>query len=117
MRPEQPWEGTKIGAGPPPIETPEGWLLVYHGADDRHVYRAGLALLDLDDPGRVVARTRHPVLEPRLPFERVGDVPDVVFPSGAVVEDGVLRLFYGAADTVVGEAWAPLADVLDVIRA
>ena len=116
MRPEQLWEEKKIGVGPPPIETPEGWLVVYHGADADHVYRAGLALLDLDDPRKVIARTRRPVLEPLYDYELEGDVPNVVFPQGAVVEDGLLRLFYGAADTTIGEATAPLADVLAVLH-
>ena len=114
MRPEAPWEGKKIGVGPPPIWTDAGWLVVYHGADADHVYRAGLALLDEDLT--VVARTQRPVLEPVHDWEREGDVPNVVFPQGAVVEDGVLRLFYGAADTRVGEAWAPLSDVLAVLE-
>ena len=112
LRPETDWEGRKIGAGPPPIETEEGWLLVYHGVDDALVYRAGLALLDLDDPRRVIARTRRPVMEPVHPYEREGDVPNVVFPTGATVEAGTLTLYYGAADSSVGEATAPLEAVL-----
>lgn len=120
LRPEQPWE-RKLGTGPPPIATPDGWLVVYHAADAAHVYRAGLALLDLDDPRRVVARTRRPVLAPELPFETTGDVPNVVFPQGATVEHGpdgqpVLNLYYGAADRAVGHAHAPLADVLAVLH-
>lgn len=116
LRAEAPWEGTKVGAGPTPVETDEGWLLVYHGVDEHYVYRAGLALLDLDDPSRVVARTPHPVLEPEAPFERVGDVNNVVFPEGAVVIDGTLHLYYGAADRVVGHASAPMADVLALLH-
>ncbi len=116
MRPRERWEEKKIGAGPPPIETPEGWLVVYHGADADHVYRAGLALLDRDDPRQVIARTRRPVLEPTYDYEIEGDVPNVVFPQGAVVEDGLLRLYYGAADTAIGEATAPLADVLALLH-
>ena len=116
MRPERTWEAKKVGMGPPPIWTPEGWLVVYHAADLDHVYRAGLALLDLDDPRRVIARTRRPVLEPTLDWERAGDVPNVVFPQGATVEDGDLHLYYGAADTAVGHAWAPMADVLALLH-
>ena len=121
LRPERPWEAKKVGMGPPPIWTPEGWLVVYHAADAAHVYRAGLALLDLDDPRRVVARTRRPVLAPELEWERHGDVPDVVFPEGATVEAGAdgqpaLNLYYGAADCAIGHAHAPLADVLDLLR-
>ncbi|HEX9951332.1 MAG TPA: glycosidase [Rubricoccaceae bacterium] len=121
LRPERPWEAKKVGMGPPPIWTPEGWLVVYHAADAAHVYRAGLALLDLDDPRRVVARTRRPVLAPELAWERHGDVPNVVFPEGATVEAGAdgqpaLNLYYGAADCAIGHAHAPLADVLDLLR-
>ncbi len=112
MRPEVRWEGKKIGAGPTPIETPEGWLLIYHGADCDHVYRAGLALLDLDDPTNVIARTLNPVMEPETTWEREGDVPNVVFPQGTVVMDGTLHVYYGAADKVIGHAHAPLADVV-----
>lgn len=116
MRPQEEWESSKIGAGPPPIRTSEGWLLIYHGVDRHYVYRAGLALLDLDDPKRVIARTRRPVLEPELEFERVGDVNNVVFPEGAVVIDDQLHVFYGAADKAIGRAIAPLADVLDLLK-
>lgn len=116
LRPVEAWEERKIGSGPPPIETEEGWLLIYHGVDRRGIYRAGLALLDLNDPKRVLARTRHPVLEPQLPFEEQGDVDNVVFPEGAVVIDGTLHVYYGAADHVVGHAWAPLSDVLGLLH-
>ncbi len=116
LRPEAPWEGKKVGAGPPPIWTEEGWLLIYHAADADHVYRAGLALLDLDDPRRVIARTRRPAFEPCLAWEVEGDVPNVVFPQGAVVEDGTLSLYYGAADTHIGHATAPMDDVLALLH-
>lgn len=116
MRPQEAWEARKIGAGAPPIRTEAGWLLIYHGVDQHHVYRAGLALLDLADPTRVIARTRRPVLQPEYEFERKGDVNNVVFPEGAVVIDGVLHVYYGAADRVVGHATAPVEDVLAVLR-
>ena len=115
LRPEQEWEGAKVGAGPPPIWTEEGWLVVYHGADEDHVYRAGLALLGLDDLS-VIARTKRPVFEPRLAWEREGDVANVVFPTGAVLEGGTLSLFYGAADKRVGLATAHLEDVLAALH-
>lgn len=115
MRPQQEWESSKIGAGPTPIRTDEGWLLIYHGVDKHYVYRAGLALLDLEDPSRVIARCADPVLEPESDFERHGDVDNVVFPEGAVVIDGTLHVYYGAADRVIGHASAPLADVVSVL--
>lgn len=115
MRPQEEWEAVKIGAGPTPVETPEGWLLIYHGVDSRHVYRAGMALLDRDDPTRVIARTKRPVLEPEADFEKIGDVNNVVFPEGAVVVNGTLHVYYGAADRFVGHASARLSDVLDAL--
>src|SRR5690606_13198280 len=93
LHPQEEWEARKIGAGAPPVRTDAGWLLLYHGVDQQHVYRAGLALLDLEDPRRVLARTRRPVLEPEHEFERVGDVNNVVFPEGAVVIDGLLHVY------------------------
>lgn len=104
-----------IGAGPPPIKTRQGWLLLYHGIATHfassNIYQAGVALLALDDPSRVVARGRNNVLEPRETYELVGQVPNVVFPTGVIVEeidsqgfatdDSLVRVYYGAADTVV----------------
>jgi predicted GH43/DUF377 family glycosyl hydrolase len=115
------WDAGKVGLGPPPLETPEGWLLMYHGV--RHtcsgaLYRSGLALLDLDDPTRVIARTDDWVFGPEEPYERTGDVPNVVFPSGWVKtpdEEGVM-VYYGAADTSVCLATAKIADLLDAVR-
>lgn len=104
MRSKFDWEGKKIGAGPTPIETDEGWLLIYHGVDENHVYRMGVALLDLDNPQKVIVRAPVPVLEPELDFELYGDVPNVVFPEGAVVIDGTLHVYYGAADLKIGHA-------------
>jgi len=100
MKPEQTWEGKKIGAGPPPIKTDAGWLLIYHGVDENSAYRAGAALLDLEEPWKLVARTPQPILEPQEEYEREGDVPNVVFPEGAVVSSDELLVFYGAADKV-----------------
>lgn len=116
LRPREGWEAKKIGAGPTPIETEDGWLLIYHGVDEEHVYRAGLALLDLDDPRRVIARSPQPIMEPTTDYELHGDVANVVFPEGAVVIDGVLHLYYGAADQVIGLATASLTDLLDVLK-
>lgn len=117
LRPEAPWEGKKVGAGPPPVETPDGWLLLYHAADERHVYRAGLALLDLDDPQRVIARLPYPVFEPETDWEREGDVPNVVFPEGLTLDGDALTVFYGAADRCIGRATASLADLLAALSA
>lgn len=115
MRGHAAWESKKIGAGPTPVETSEGWLVIYHGVDEDHVYRAGLALLDLDNPQRVIARSADPVIEPEFDFELFGDVNNVVFPEGAVVIGTMLHLYYGAADRVVGHARARVSDLLDYL--
>ncbi len=114
------WDATRIGIGPPPIETPEGWLVIYHGvktAVSGPIYRVGAALLDLERPNVVLRRTRSWLLGPEAPYERIGDVPNVVFPCGAVVLDnGEIRLYYGAADTSVCVATSTVATILDVLR-
>lgn len=110
------WDRERIGIGPPPIETDEGWLLLYHGVRNTTagaIYRVGLALLDLENPTRVIRRAGPWVFGPEAAYERVGDVPNAVFPCGLVVRDGEVRLYYGAADTSVAVATAPLQDLLD----
>ncbi len=116
------WDAERVGLGPPPLETPEGWLLMYHGV--RHtvggvLYRAGLALLDLDDPTRVMHRSEEWVLGPSEPYERIGDVVGVVFPTGWVLDTDrdELRVYYGAADATVAMAVARLSAVLAYLRA
>jgi len=116
------WQSTKIGAGPPPLETTEGWLLIYHGvltSCNGFVYSAGAALLDLDDPWRVRYRTAPYLLSPQTLYECVGDVPNVVFPCAALADaaTGRLALYYGAADTVVGLAFAQVDELLQFIKA
>ena len=113
MRPEESWEHKKIGLGPPPIKTPEGWLMIYHGVDDNLTYRVGVALADLDEPFKIVARSKTPILEPTEPYEKCGFVNMVVFPEASMVLDGILYVFYGAADTVTCLATAPLDELLE----
>jgi beta-1,2-mannobiose phosphorylase / 1,2-beta-oligomannan phosphorylase len=113
IKPEQQWEMLKVGAGPPPIKTKHGWLLIYHGVDNDHVYRAGAALLDLKDPSKVLGRTTQPILEPKEPYEKNGDVNNVVFPTGACVIDTKLFVYYGAADKVCCVATADLENLID----
>jgi predicted GH43/DUF377 family glycosyl hydrolase len=116
------WDAGKIGLGPPPLETPDGWLVLYHGVHatgDGPIYRVGLALLDLDDPRIVLHRTDEWVLGPSAPYEVSGDVGRVVFPCGWIVDDATdrLRLYYGAADSVIGLATADFSAVLARVRA
>ncbi|MCK4851656.1 MAG: glycoside hydrolase family 130 protein [Candidatus Omnitrophica bacterium] len=113
------WQSTKIGPGPAPVETEDGWLLIYHGvwtSCNGYLYYAGGALLDLDKPWKVLYRTRDYLLAPTELYERVGDVPNVIFPSSAVVRDGRLRLYYGCADTCISIAEAKLADIVDFVK-
>jgi beta-1,4-mannooligosaccharide/beta-1,4-mannosyl-N-acetylglucosamine phosphorylase len=116
------WQSTKVGAGPTPIETPEGWLVLYHGvltSCNGFVYSMGAALLDLEQPWRVIAGSRDYLLSPQADYERVGDVPNVVFPCAALVDADLDRLsvYYGAADTVVCLAHGRLSEVLAAVVA
>jgi predicted GH43/DUF377 family glycosyl hydrolase len=115
------WDAKKIGLSPPPIETPEGWLIIYHGVrltSSGCLYRLGLALLDLDDPCRAIWRGDEWVFGPSQPYEQVGDINNVVFPCGAVHDPvtGTVRLYYGAADTSIALAIANLSDLLDWLK-
>jgi predicted GH43/DUF377 family glycosyl hydrolase len=107
------WEKRKIGVGPPPIKTERGWLVLYHGVSLDRIYCAGAILLDLDQPAKVMARTRDPILEPEMDFERQGIVPNVVFPEGAIVQNGQLLTYYGGADKVCCVASVPINELLD----
>ena len=114
------WDAARIGVGPPPIETDDGWLIIYHGvkaAVSGPIYRVGAALLDLENPTKVLQRTDHWLLSPDALYERVGDVPNVVFPCGAIVmPSGEFRLYYGAADTSVCVATSSVDAILAVLR-
>ena len=116
------WDSARVGMGPPPLETEHGWLAVYHGVRQTvagGLYRAGLALLDLEQPAIVLRRSDEWVLGPDAAYEVSGDVPNVVFPCGLVLHRDSDRLFlyYGAADTRIGLATASLSDVLAYLLA
>src|SRR5919107_1524048 len=115
LKPEEKWESLKVGAGTPPIKTKHGWLVIYHGVSNDRVYSAGAAILDLKEPGKVVGRTKKPILEPEATYERHGDVDNVVFPTGACVIDGKLFVYYGGADKVCCLATADLNELVDSI--
>lgn len=121
-RPGGWWDSARVGMGAPPLETPEGWLVVYHGVRETvagGLYRAGLALLELEQPSRVLRRSEEWVLGPQAEFEVTGDVPNVVFPCGLIhhSDRDLLSLYYGAADTRVGLATASCSEVLDYLLA
>jgi beta-1,2-mannobiose phosphorylase / 1,2-beta-oligomannan phosphorylase len=112
------WDQGKIGPGAPPIRTDAGWLVIYHGVTPRinaQIYKAGVALLDLKDPRKVIARSKEYIMAPRESYERVGDVPNVVFPTAAIAypEKDELRIYYGAADTVFCMATAKMSELIE----
>ncbi len=114
------WDCHRVGLACQPIETQNGWMIFYHGVRITAagaIYRLGLAMLDLEEPWKVLRRSDEWVLGPQEPYERVGDVSDVVFPTGAVVckETDQLHLYYGAADTAVAVATAGLSACIDYI--
>jgi beta-1,4-mannooligosaccharide/beta-1,4-mannosyl-N-acetylglucosamine phosphorylase len=118
MAPAKGWQSTKIGAGPIPIETTEGWLMIYHGvltSCNGFVYSMGAVLLDLDEPWKVIYRTEPYILSPQMSYERVGDVPNVAFPCAALTDapTGRIAIYYGGADTVVCLAFAQVDELID----
>ncbi|OKP94361.1 glycoside hydrolase family 130 protein [Paenibacillus sp. P46E] len=115
------WQSKKIGPGPIPIETSEGWLLIYHGVINTcngFVYRMGCALLDLDQPWKVKARSRNYILGPEMLYECVGDVPNVTFPCAALTDSatGRIAIYYGCADTVTGLAFTTVDELLKYMK-
>lgn len=116
------WDANKIGLSPQPVETAEGWLIIYHGVRMTPagcLYRLGLALFDLENPAKLIRRGDEWVFGPHAPYERVGDVGDVVFPCGVTHNEatGELRLYYGAADTSIALATGNVSELLDWLRA
>jgi beta-1,4-mannooligosaccharide/beta-1,4-mannosyl-N-acetylglucosamine phosphorylase len=121
MAPKGGWQSTKVGAGPIPIETSEGWLLFYHGvltSCNGFEYSFGAALLDLEKPWKVIYRTGPYLMAPHVLYERTGDTPNVVFPCAALVDapSGRLAIYYGAADTVTGLAFTRVPDIIDFTK-
>ena len=121
MQPSGGWQSTKIGAGPTPIETPAGWLLFYHGvltSCNGFVYSFGAALLDLEQPWKVLYRTEPYLLSPQTLYECVGDVPNVAFPCAALYDEpsGRIALYYGGADTVTALAFCRINEVIEFVK-
>jgi len=115
------WQGLKIGGGPAPIETSEGWLLLYHGVANTcngYVYSMGAAILDKDQPSKVKYRCGNYILTPEKPYEEVGFVPNVVFPCATIhdPETGRIAIYYGAADSVVALAFTTVDILVDYIK-
>ena len=116
---ESGWQCTKIGAGPVPIKTADGWLMFYHGVINTcngFRYSMGVALLDLEDPSKVLFRSKPYLLAPAELYETVGDVPNVVFPCAALVEGDKVAVYYGAADTVVSVAFGYISEIIEFLK-
>lgn len=111
------WDQLKLGGGAPPIRVKEGWLCIYHGVSgscDGSIYSLFAAILDYREPWKVLARSKHPVLFPEMPYERDGRVANVVFTCNAIVEaDQTVKIYYGAADTCIGLAEAKLNELVE----
>jgi len=110
------WDASKIGLSAPPMQTEHGWLVLYHGVRTTasgSIYRLGIALLDPDKPAKVLRRSDEWIFGPKASYEREGDVDDVVFPCGWTVKNGIVYMYYGAADSCIALATAKLKDLLD----
>jgi len=113
------WDGVKVGAGPPPVLTDEGWLLIYHGVKGyggHLIYRAGVALLEKDRPHKAIARSRNWIFQAEAPYELSGLTPNVVFPTGLLVRGDELWMYYGAADSCTCLATAKLDEILALLE-
>ncbi|APT76001.1 glycosidase [Marinitoga sp. 1137] len=114
-----PWQSLKIGAGPVPIKTEEGWLLFYHGvllSCNGYVYSFGVALLDLYKPWKVIKRSKKYLLSPQMEYELIGDVPNVVFPVASLTDNNKIAIYYGAADTVICLAFGYINEIIDWLK-
>lgn len=119
LKSKMPFETSYIGGGCPPIETSEGWLIIYHGVEDTpegYVYHACAALLDLNDPTKEIGRLKYPLFSPELDWEKQGVINNVVFPSAAILKGESLFIYYGAADKYIGIASVSLKELVDEIK-
>lgn len=110
------WDSKKVGAAAPPVKTKDGWIMLYHGVSEDGVYRAGALLLDLLNPLKLLARTDDPILEPEMPYEKEGQVNNVVFPCGNVLMGDKLFVYYGGGDSVVSVATIAVDELLKVLE-
>lgn len=106
------WDSIRVGLGAPPIETEKGWLIFYHGVDEKKTYRLGVMFLDLNNPLKILYRSPEPLLEPEADYEIYGFIPNVVFTCGAIERDGKYFVYYGAGDQVLGLATIDKAKIL-----
>ncbi len=114
------WEADKVGGSTPPVKTKEGWLFLYHGVRGfgiSNLYKIGAMLLDLNEPWKVIGKTKEPILQPDLDYERIGDVQNVVFTNGWIIEDdGSVKIYYSGADTNICLAETTVDYLLSLCR-
>lgn len=110
------WDSARVGAGAAPIKTSEGWLEIYHGANEDNRYCLGALLLDLSDPSKVLARSEEPIVEPTALYERTGFFGNVVFTNGHIVEGDTVRMYYGASDEVICMAELSIKQILSTLK-
>lgn len=117
-KPVASWEDRKVGAATPPLRTEKGWLTLYHGVEDAtSTYRVGAMFLDLEDPSKVLARSSNFLMEPETYYEKFGlIIPNVIFPTGNVIKDGLLYPYYGCCDTSIALATATVEDILKTLE-
>ena len=106
------WDSVRVGAGAAPVETEAGWLEIYHGADENNRYCLGALLLDKNDPSKVIARSKTPIMEPSAPYEQTGFFGNVVFSNGQIVEGDTIHIYYGASDEVICAADLSISEIL-----
>jgi predicted GH43/DUF377 family glycosyl hydrolase len=107
------WDSVRIGAGASPIKTEKGWLEIYHGADENNRYCLGALLLDLEDPSKVLARSKEPIMKPVMPYEKNGFFGNVVFTNGQIVDGDRITLYYGASDEFICAARLSITEILN----
>lgn len=114
------WDASRVGAAAVPIEIDQGWLLIYYGAKDTSagpLVRLGAAVLDRDEPWKVIARSNIPILSPREGYERIGNVPNLVFSCGAILRDGEIWIYYGGSDSCICLGTAGVGELVDFCMA
>lgn len=114
-RPEM-WDCARVGAGAAPIKTEKGWLEIYHGADFNHRYCLGALLLDINDPTKVLARSKEPIMEPIMDYEKTGFFGNVVFTNGHYVDGDTVHMYYGASDEVICKAELSISEILNTLK-
>lgn len=116
-RPKFDWEAGKIGGGSTPIKTEKGWVIFYHGVNENNEYKVGVMLCDLEDPTIVISRSSSPILEPTESYEKEGIIlPNVVFPTGNVLKDNEIKLYYGVCDTAIALASINVDDLFTYLE-